>query len=82
MSSTMAIQVRGVVAPDGRPSVLLQLPPETSWITTGADDARRIAAALLNVADEIDEQLLAIARAQAIDRAQRGKPLPREMTDE
>jgi hypothetical protein len=57
MSSTMAIQVRGVVAPDGRLSVLLQLPPDTSWITTGADDARRIAAALLNVADEIDEQL-------------------------
>jgi hypothetical protein len=78
----MAIQVRGVSDRDGELSVLLQLPPDTSWITTSAGDARRVAAALLNVADEIDEQILAIARAQAIDREQRGKPFPRESTDE
>jgi hypothetical protein len=79
---TVAVMVRIVKDPAGQLSVLLQLPPDTSWITTGADDARRIAATLLNVADELDEQLLAIARAQAIDRALRGEPLPKEMTDE
>jgi hypothetical protein len=82
MSETMAIQVRLVNDPDGRPSVLLQLPPDTSWIATDPASARRIAAALLNVADETDEKLLAIARAQAIDRALRGEPLPRELGDD
>jgi hypothetical protein len=78
----MAIQVRGVSDRDGELSVLLQLPPDTSWITTSPGDARRVAAALLNVADEIDEQILAIARAQAIDRDQRRKPLPKELGDD
>jgi hypothetical protein len=54
MSYTMAIQVQVVRDPAGQPGVLLQLPPDTSWITTGAADARRIAAALLDAADELD----------------------------
>jgi len=53
---TLALYVRTVTAPDGDRSVLLQLPPDTSWITMAAADARRIAAALLNAADELDEQ--------------------------
>jgi hypothetical protein len=57
MSSTMAIVVRVVTDPDGKRSVLLQLPPEACWITTGAADARRLAAALLETADELDEEL-------------------------
>jgi hypothetical protein len=82
MKRTMAIQVRGVKDPNGDLGVLLQLPPDTSWITTSAGDARRVAAALLNVADEIDEQVLAIARAEAIARDQRGEPLDRELGDD
>jgi hypothetical protein len=50
----LAVTVRAVNDPNGDRSVLLQLPPDMSWITIGADDARRIAAALLNTADELD----------------------------
>lgn len=50
-----AVMVRAVNDPHGDRSVLLQLPPDTSWITMGAADARRIAAALLDTADELDE---------------------------
>lgn len=49
------VEVRAVTDPQGDPGVLLQLPPDLSWIVTGADDARRIAAALLHVADAVDE---------------------------
>lgn len=52
----LALYVRTVNDPAGQRSVLLQLPPDTSWITMGAADARRIAAALLNAADVLDEQ--------------------------
>ena len=50
----MVVQVRKVTDPAGDSSVLLQLPAEASWITFSAADARRIAAALLNTADELD----------------------------
>jgi hypothetical protein len=49
-----AVEVRAVKDPQGDPGVLLQLPPDTSWLVTTAADARRIAAALLDVADELD----------------------------
>lgn len=37
----LAIYIRTVNDPDGKRSVLLQLPPDTSWITMGSSDARR-----------------------------------------
>lgn len=52
----LAIYIRTVNDPAGQRSVLLQLPPDTSWITMGSSDARRIAACLLNAADTLDEE--------------------------
>lgn len=50
----IGVEVRRVTDPAGSPGVLLQLPPGTSWLVVGAADARRIAAALLDTADELD----------------------------
>lgn len=47
------VEVRPAVAPDGDEMVLLQLPDGFTLMTP--ESARRIAAMLLNVADEVDE---------------------------
>lgn len=49
----MAVVVRVAWAPDRRARVLLQLPD--GYILIPAPDARRLAATLLDVADEVDE---------------------------
>jgi hypothetical protein len=50
----IAVEVRKVTDPAGDPGVLIQLPPGDSWVVLSAADARRIAAALLDTADELD----------------------------
>jgi hypothetical protein len=50
----IAIEVRKVTDPAGDPGVLIQLPPGDSWVVLSAADARRVAAALLDTADELD----------------------------
>lgn len=47
------IEVRPAKAPDGEQMVLLQLPDGFTLMTS--HDARRVAAMLLNAADEVDE---------------------------
>jgi hypothetical protein len=49
----LEIEVALTSDPAGQPAVLLQLPG--SWITTGADNARAVAAALVQAADTIDQ---------------------------
>lgn len=51
----IAVEVRKVKDPNGDPGVLIQLPPGDSWVVIGPADARRIAAALLDTADELEE---------------------------
>jgi hypothetical protein len=50
----IAVATQAVLDPAGQPAVLLQLPPETSWVTMAPSDARRIAAALLDAAAEVE----------------------------
>jgi hypothetical protein len=52
----IAVEVRAVKDPNGDPGVLIQLPPDTSWVVVAAADARRIAGKLLDVADELFER--------------------------
>jgi hypothetical protein len=52
----------GVTVDDtGEHTVVLQLPD--SWITTGADNARAIASALVQAADTLDARLAALVPA-------------------
>lgn len=46
------VEVRPVVDPEGRNAVLLQL--EDGWLTLPPRDARRLAASLLDCADEVE----------------------------
>jgi hypothetical protein len=54
----MTIEVRVVEDPRMGKAILLQLPD--AYIVTGAEDARRVAAALIGAADEIPEKAIEV----------------------
>jgi len=56
VKKTLAVEVRAVTAPDGKPGVLLQF--EQGWMVVTPANARRISALLLDVADEVEGQLV------------------------
>lgn len=48
----MTLEVRIVTDPEGQPGVLLQF--KDSWLVTSPAGARKVAALLLDVADEVE----------------------------
>lgn len=48
------LEISSKVAPDGVPSVLMQF--KDGWLLVAPADARKVAAELMNCADEVEQQ--------------------------